>query len=141
MGGGGDEASATTKKIFNDEPTTLLKRDYVNEFAIKTIKDKKQYVINFSDDFDPNPNISSDLACSRYERMKLKDPDNKSNRIAPDILMVQIKLLPLTNSVVEADSATFGKQKRVEFTMADKKHFMRDIEKAILNMYPEPYLN
>ena len=88
MGGGGDEASATTKKIFNDEPTTLLKRDYVNEFAIKTIKDKKQYVINFSDDFDPNPNISSDLACSRYERMKLKDPDNKSNRIAPDILMV-----------------------------------------------------
>ena len=66
----------------------MLKRDYRNEFAIKTIKDKKQYVINFSDDFDPNPNISSDLACSRYERMKIKDPDSKSTRNEPDILMI-----------------------------------------------------
>ena len=80
------------KKIYDDEPTTFLKRDDRNDFVIKTIKDKKQYLINFSDDFDPNPNISSDIALAKYERMKIKDEDNQSKRIAPDILMIQIKL-------------------------------------------------
>ena len=35
----------------------------------------------------------------------------------------------------------FGMQQKTQFTLADKKHFMRDIEKAILTMYPNPYLN
>lgn len=79
-----------------DEPTSLLKLRDRNEFAITTIKDKKKYIINFKDDFTPNLNISSDLAMVNYERLKIKDEDKPSDRIGPDMLVVQIKLRDFT---------------------------------------------